>query len=312
LHTHFRRHVALEVSRTDAKDGRTVTVANGPLSTVIEGNECYDLPNSAVRGVWDNPQKLGRNYYTERVCCLLNMANGVYVRAPWSPVVQCYGLYATAPDDNIAEYFDPETTVCIDRDRLQRELLIPCDLPRLGMIRYPLQEVPSAVYDGPICVPSALFGMITPQHVEHLAARRGVRFEPGRVGFAATNSFDGLRGADGYLPAFDLNGDGAIDGEDEALLRANIGRQVRYNLYLDGYFGGDWLSTSCCLEPEHRPGTPLIVDYEYGGGYTAETREVRLLETPGPNQPVWVEYHYDAPAEAGETIRVHLYSESEA
>ena len=51
LHTHFRRHVALEQARTDPHSGRTVTVANVPLSTTIEGNVRYTLPNSAVRGL---------------------------------------------------------------------------------------------------------------------------------------------------------------------------------------------------------------------------------------------------------------------
>jgi len=38
---------------------------------------------------------------------------------------------------------------------------------------------------------------------------------------------------------------------------------------------------------------------------------IRLLNSPGRNQPVWVEYHHDAPAEKGKgNIVVHLYQES--
>jgi len=49
----------------------------------------------------------------------------------------------------------------------------------------------------------------------------------------------------------------------------------------------------------------------YGAGYDADSRTVRLLDTPGPDRPVWVDYVYDAPAEPGEhNIRLHLYRES--
>ena len=55
-----------------------------------------------------------------------------------------------------------------------------------------------------------------------------------------------------------------------------------------------------------------MADYEYGGGYDGMAGIVRLLDAPGPDQPVWVEYHYDTPAEPGEgNIRVHLYRETE-
>ena len=38
---------------------------------------------------------------------------------------------------------------------------------------------------------------------------------------------------------------------------------------------------------------------------------IQLLQTPGPGRPVWVEYFYDEPAEAGENnIRLHLYRET--
>jgi hypothetical protein len=310
LHTHFRRHVELEQARTDPHSGRTVTVTNVPLSTTIEGNRRYSLSNSAVRGVWDNPGKSGRNYYTHRICCLIQMANGVYATVPRNPVVQCHGLYATAPDDNLERLFERDTSLCGDPEQLQQRLKVPLDAPRLGMLRCPLREVPSNVYEGPISMPAAHYGTISEPHLAQLAERLGARFQHGNVGFGAANHFDGRRGAVGYVPAFDFNNNGEIDREDAEFLRQHLGREVRYNLYLDGYFGGDWLSTSCCLEQEHRPGTPLITDYEYGGGYDAEQGVIHLLESPGPDRPVWVEYHYDAPAEPGENnIRVHIYRE---
>lgn len=310
LYTHFRRHIAAEPARTDCDSGRTVKVANFPLSTMIEGNKLYQLPNSAVRGVWDNPNKLGRNYYTKRICCLLHMANGVYAKVRWKPVVRCHGLYATAQDDPLELLFDRDTGLCRNEEQLQERLAIPLESPRLGMIRGPLREVLSNVYAGPISTPATLTGTISQSHLDKLSERLGSRFGYGNVGYAVANSFDGRRDAIGYVPAFDFNENGEIDHNDAEILRRNLGREVRLNLYLDGYFGGDWLSTSCCLEPEHRPGTPLIADYEYGGGYDAQNGVINLLDTPGPNQPVWVEYHYDAPAEAGEkNIRVHCYRE---
>jgi hypothetical protein len=263
-----------------------------------------------VRGVWDNPLKSGRNYYTSRVCCLTHMANGVYVAVSKNPVVQCHGLFATSPDDQLDSVFDRETGICRDPMQLQDRLKVPLDEPRLGMLRFPLREVPSKVYEGVISIASSRIGNVSQTHLDQLTERLGARFQYGEVGFAAANRFDGLRNAAGYVPAFDFNQNGEIDREDAEFLQAHLGREVRYNLYLDGYFGGDWLSTSCCLESEHRPGTALIADYDYGGGYDAETGIIHLLDTPGPDRPVWVEYFYDAPAAVVEdNIRVHLYRE---
>lgn len=311
LTTHFRQHVPLEQSTTDSATGLSVNVAHVPLSTTIEGNVRYAMPTSAVRGVWDNPHRTGRNYYAARTCRLLSMTNGVYAVVRECPIVQCLGLYATAPEDQADELFDRHSGVCRDPEQLSERLHIPSDAPKLGMLRFPLRPVESRVYQGRIGTLAALESVVDSTHLERLLERRGASFQPGGVGFAATQRFDGEQLAPGYVPAFDFDDNGQIDDADAEFLARNLGRRVRYNLYLDAYFGGNWLSTSCCLEPEHRPGTPLIADFEYGGGYDAETGMIRLLDTPGPGRPVWVEYFYDAPAEAGENnIRVHLYRES--
>lgn len=61
---------------------------------------------------------------------------------------------------------------------------------------------------------------------------------------------------------------------------------------------------------EHQLGTPVIADYVYGGGYDSLAGVAGLLETPGPDKPVWVEYHHDAAAEAGQNnIVIHGYCE---
>jgi hypothetical protein len=178
------------------------------------------------------------------------------------------------------------------------------------MVRFPYRETYSNLYQTSIPTPAELHGKVSREHLAQLVGRLGVKCERGKAGYASESIFLGREGAKGFVPAFDLNGNGEIDFADAAIVEENLGREVRYNLYLDGYFGGDWLSTSCCLDVEHRPGVPLIADYEFGGGYDSAAGIIRLLESPGPDQPVWVEYFYDAPAEMGEgNIRVHLYRE---
>jgi hypothetical protein len=310
LQTHFRRHVAIEAARTDSTTGRTVRLAHAPLSTMIEGNVCYPHPNSAVRGVWATPEKSGQNYYARRTIELLPMLNGIYALTPHSPVVQCHGVYATSLADPLQSLFDRETGVAHDWHELQTELKIPVDAPRLGMLRFPLRPVRSNAYGCDLEIMSEMYGVISGDHLAALRNRLGTEFVLGRVGYGSGDSFDGSVLADGYLPAFDFNNNGIVDDEDADVLAAHVGREVRHNLYLDAYFGNDWVSTSVSLEVENRPGVPLIADYEYGGGYDAQAGVVHLLETPGPDQPVWVEYFYDAPAEAGENnIRIHLYRE---
>lgn len=312
LQTHFRRHVELEQARTDSRDGMTVQVRRTPISRSIEGNVHYPLPNSAVRGVWSDSQKAGENFYARRVTQLIRMHNGVYAVAPHTPVVQCRGMWEVRPEDPIAELFDPDTGACLDRQRLIEQLHIPLDEPKLGCLRPPYGEVPSKVYEGPVTRMDAVEGSVDEAVLETLRKRIGTRFEIGRVGYAATHASTNDEQFDaGYCASVDLNENGVIDEEDESRLARHLGRTVRYNTYFHAYFGGDWLTTQICLDPEHRQGVPAIADYTYGGGYDALAGTIRLLQTPGPDQPVWVEYHHDTPAAAGENnIRVHLYRET--
>lgn len=310
VQTHFRRHVALEETRTDDKEGLTATVAHQPISTTIEGNVRYPLPNSAVRGVWSNPEKRGENLYTRRITQLFAMHNAVYGIAPHTPVVNCYGMWATEPEDPLRELFDAESGECTDDGRLMEQMHIPLDAPKVGMLRFPFRTGRSRVYEGPVTLMAANQGTVGEDHLQELRQRIGRRFVPGQVGYAYENQSGRGDIYNGYHMMFDLNDDGVIDELDEQLFAKHMGRPVRFNLYRDAYFGGDWLTTSVCLTHEHSPGTPIIAHYEYGGGYDSEAGVVRLLRTPGSNQPVWVEYHCDVPAEAGENnIVVHLYHE---
>lgn len=313
LQTHFRHHVALEEARTDSRDGMTVEVRHKPISQTIEANNHYPLPNSAVRGVWSSTDKSGRNYYTRRLTQRVWMHNSVYGFAPHVPVVQCYGLWAVLPGDPMDDLFDADTGECTDRQRVIEQLRIPLDEPKIAMALFPMHQVPSKVYEGTISQVSNHEGVVGEAYLQRLRARKGCRFRPGLVGFAEKQfrkAPDDLLHCVGYCQAFDLNNDGVIDDADEALLARHLGRAYRYNLYFDAYFGGDWLTTSVALIPEHEPGVPVIADYEYGGGYDGQAGIIRLLQTPGPNQPVFVEYHHDAPAAAGENnIAVHLFHE---
>lgn len=315
LQTHFRRHVALEPARTDARDGLTVAVQHRPISRTVEGNVHYPLPNSAVRGVWATADKSGENYYAAREVRLLSMLNGVYAPTERCPILQCHGVWATLPDDPLSDAFDRDTGLCRDRQALVERMHVTLDLPNAGMFLPPSEQVFSEVYQGQIARPSRHVLPVPTALLEELRKRKGARFQMGRVGYGAGAGFDGDSegyGAPGYIPALDFNGDGVIDDADEALLAPHVGRPARCNLYHGAYFGGDWLSTCWCLEPNHRPGTPLIADYTYGGGYDAEAGVIRLLRTPGPDRPVYVEYHHDAPAEPGDgNIVIHLYRETQ-
>jgi hypothetical protein len=209
--------------------------------------------------------------------------------------------------------FDRETGECGDLQQAIERMHLPLDDPKAGWLMPQFHQAPSKIYNGPVSLVAHPEATMTAAHLEQLRRRKGARYVPGKVGYAAEGTFDGDTegfGVTGYSPQYDFNDNGVIDDEDEQRLTRQIGRTVRLNLYLGAYFGGDWLTTSVLMEPEHRPGIPAIADYTYGGGYDSQAGVVRLLETPGPDQPVWIEYHYDAPAEAGENnIRLHLYRE---
>ena len=313
LQTHFRRHVEVEEAVTDDNDGMTVRVRHTPISRTIEGNVHYPLQNSAVRGVWTQADKSGPNLYACRVIQKISMHNGVYAIAPRTPVLQCHGMYHLSPEEAADRtMFDAQSGECLDRDRLKEVWRIPIDLPKLGMLRFPTHPVSSQLYEAEVGMLSAADGKIDQAQLDLLEQRMGSTMKMGLVGYAHENAVDSDdKGYRGYDCTFDLNDDGVIDDQDRAILSVNLGRRVRYNLYLDAYFGGDWLTTSINIgNTEHRPGTPALADYEYGGGYDAESGTIRLLDTPGPGQRVFVEYHHDVPAEPGDgNIVVHLFKE---
>jgi hypothetical protein len=311
LQTHFRKHVVLEEARTDSVDGMTVTVANRPISRVIEGNVQYPLPNSAVRGVWASSDKSGANLYTRRCTQLIPMHNAIYGCPPHTPIVQCHGLWPVVPGDPLDEAFDSDSGLCKDPGILKEQMLIPLDNPKLSSVMPRWREVQSTIYEGPLHMLGDAFNVIGDEHLAQLRSRLGSKFEIGKAGYSAANEHDmDISFYKGYGPEFDLNNNGEVDAEDEDLIASHLGQEVRQNVYLMAYFGGDWVTGSASLDSEHPSGIPVVADYTYGAGYDGLAGKIRLFETPGPNQPVWVEYHYDAPAEKGDNnIRLHLYRE---
>lgn len=310
LRTYFRRHVLAEKTQTDSDRGLTVQVKHCPLSTAIEGNVSYPLLNSAVRGVWADPDKRGANLYTRRIVELLPMHNAVYGIPRKTPIVQCHGIWKAQPNDPLDALFDADSGLCQDNQRLIEELRIRIDEPQIGMIRPSYRNVQSQAYGCEVSIPAGDEVTVDEAYLERIRLRLGATFSSGSVGYGANQAVgQDAAGYAGYDINYDLNGDGAIDERDLECAARFLGQTVRHNRYLSGYFGGDWVSVgSGLLAPEHVNGIPAIVDYAYGGGYDPESGTVRLLETPGPNRPVWVEYMFDAPAEPGDgNIIVHLY-----
>ncbi len=104
---------------------------------------------------------------------------------------------------------------------------------------------------------------------------------------------------------FDFNHNGVVDEEDEETLRRHVGKRYRVNYYTGAYFGHDWLSVGTSLNPEMRGSEPVLCLWEQGAGYEDEQGVVRLFSTPGRNQRVYVEYHYDRPPDCGsDNIRI--------
>jgi hypothetical protein len=200
-------------------------------------------------------------------------------------------MWAVLPGDPVRELFESVSGLCGDRQRLVEQCRIPLDEPKIAMIMPRYHQVHSNVYEGEITTVSNHDVVVDEAHLNLLRQRLGSRFAVGLVGYAAQGYHDGSSGGGiGYATHLDLNDDGVIDERDEEILARNIGRQMRANLYVHAYFGGDWLTTNVCLAPEHRAGIPAIADYTYGGGYDASAGVVKLLDTPGPSRRVWIEY----------------------
>ncbi len=303
--THFHEPVDCETVSLNP-DGRSVTVSKRPISTGIElrGNVFTKKCSSAVRGVWDNPEKKGRNYYVRRANILTTYKALYYFRPHHTPIVNQYGVWMVDEAEHPERFFDQRGD-CIDVEGVIRTLRIPLHQPKILAGTYQQYEgvqredrftqgvarrlrVDLCVVPGP----------------EVLDPHLGARFEHSRCGHAGLQQGN----HNGYRNGSDINSDGVIDGRDQELLRAEAGNVYRANVGDSGYFGYNWLSTG--WDGHSRQGIKpaiYVCSYDYGAGYEPDSGIVRLHETP-PTKRLYVEYHYDAPPAAGErNIKVYLH-----
>lgn len=314
--THFHEHVQLEPAYTDAT-GWIVPTARRPISTgvYVRANHFTTRPTSAVRGVWDNPEKRGKNYYTKRDVILTGPQLICYFRSRHEPIVNQLGIWEVEDSERPERFFDTQG-FCIDPEGLIRELRIPLHEPKILAGNTCLEkatngfcdfEAPSGTADNEVLLHN--FAVVPgPEHLKH---NLDAVFEPGRVGYAAREpgverpiSFDA-----GYVGYRDVNSDGRIDVWEVEFLRQHQGEVWRANVGDWGYFGVGWLSTGygLAITPE-RPYHRYVAAYDYGGGYEPDLGLIHLLESPGAHREVYIEYHYDAPAAAGrDNIKVYLH-----
>ena len=305
--THFREHVPLEPVKLNP-DGLSVTVAHRPISTVIEtrGNVHTLQCNAAVRGVWDNPQRQGKNYYARRANVLLPYKDLCYFAPLHQPLVNIHGAWIVDESERPERYFDSQGN-CIDADVIARELLIPLDEPRVLALSTESYKPAEKRDRFGIRVARSLWPelMRVPSSAK-LDRLMGVRFDPQHCGLAGWE----MNRDNGYNPFYDLNADGLIDESDRAILAARQGEVYRDNLFQFSYFGENWLATSYgCRSRNFTNHMPLyICAYDYGAGYDCETGKISLFESPPANVTLYAEYHYDAPALPGkENIKVYLH-----
>lgn len=306
LDTFFREHVVCEEAVTDSKDGKTVTVRNRPLSRVVVGNKAYPQENSAVRGVWDSPDRTGTNYYTRDHWMRFRSMNAIYMTVPHTPVVNCHGMWRSPNSD--AVYFDANGELR-DPGGLAAQG-IPLTSAKLASLDYGLKPVYSRFYVADAELFATESVTITPDLREKLCAIMGRPFQEQEVGFAGWGRWydDLLNGVPGeYCSAYDFDSNGIVDAADLATLEAAMGKTFRRNFYIGAYYGWDWLSTGVLLNTEMQS-EMVVANWSQGAGYDAEQGIIHLYDTPGPNKTVYVEYHYDKPADPGtDNIRIWLH-----
>jgi hypothetical protein len=162
-------------------------------------------------------------------------------------------------------------------------------------------------------VTSLMNNMATVPPPSYIEPFLGSRFLPDFARYAGTEpgrgSPDQVALGVEYAGYRDIDSDGVIGEAEREFLKRHQGEIWRANVGDYGYFGVGWLSPGYGLSitPE-RPYHRYIAAYDYGGGYDPELGLINLLDSPGSNRDVWVEYHYDAPAEPGENnIKVYLH-----
>jgi hypothetical protein len=318
LTTHFHQHVRLEPARTDGS-GLRVEVQHRPISTgvYVRANRHTHRNTSAVRGVWDNPDKQGCNYYIRRAVILTGPQLICYFRSHHQPIVNQLGIWEADDAEQPERFFDAQGH-CTSPQGLIEQLQIPLHEPKIlaGYCRLEPTDTGFCDFEARMKATNTTsllddMAAVPPPH--YIEPFIGSRFLPDFAGYAGTEpgrgTPDQVAIGSGYAGYRDIDSDGCIGEPEREFLRQHQGEVWRANVGDYGYFGVGWLSPGYGLSitPE-RPYHRYIAAYDYGGGYDPELGVINLLESPGPNRDVWIEYHYDAPAGPGEdNIKVYLH-----
>jgi len=307
--THFHQHVPLEEVSLNA-DGKSVTVSQLPISTGVEtrGNVFSKQCTSAVHGVWDNPQKQGKNYYVHRANVMTPYKKLAYFQPLHTPVVNQYGIWLVDESEHPERFFDTDGN-CIDIESVIEELLIPLHEPKVMSWTFAQYE-PTGTNDrfaGRIA--KKMWPDLAPvPPASILDSVMGVHFEVGCCGHAAMQQ--GTH--NGYKHGLDINSDGVIDEQDREILQKHVGQVYRMNIGTWGYFGANWISlgTHSRVQQLAKEADPsiYICSYDYGAGYDPDSGCINLFESPPAGKKLYVEYHYDAPPALGEdNVKVYLH-----
>jgi len=308
--THFHHHVVIE-EVTVNQDGQSVTVAHKPISTGVEvrGNVFSRKCTSAVRGVWDNPEKQGANYYVRRANVITPYKRLFYFRPLHAPVVNQLGIWVVDESEHPERFFDGIGN-CTDVEGVINELLIPLHEPKI-LAWTQEQYKPTGERDRfARRIPRKMWVDLSPvPPASILDPVLGAGFEHSHCGNAGIQQdLD-----NGYRNGLDINCDGIIDEEDKRILARHAGEVYRMNVGDYGYFGINWLSTGQCPRSTNlltNEAVIFVCSYDYGAGYDPDTGVVRLFQPAKPGTKLYIEYHYDAPpAEGKDNIKVYLHAE---
>jgi hypothetical protein len=310
IYTHFHEHVFEEA--TVNPDGMTVTVLKLPISTGVEvrGNTFTEKCTSAVRGVWDNALKRGKNYYVRRANILTSYKRIYYFAPLHNPIVNQLGIWSVDEQERPERFFDG-TGNCIDIEAVVQELLIPLHEPKI--LAWSLnQYIPNGTCDkfASRLLPKVQAELTPVPDPTILDPVLGSTFEHSRCGSAGIFNDN----VNGYVNGLDINSDGIIDASDKDILAKHAGEVYRLNIGDYGYFGTNWLSTGNHPRSKHwnlyNDQMIYICSYEYGAGYNNNTGTVHLFEKLPAGQKVFIEYFYDAPAKPGkDNIKVYLHND---
>ena len=308
--TYFHEHVPLKQTVAN-DDGKSITVNRTPISTGVEvrGNVSSKKCNSAVRGVWDNPQKRGKNYYVRRANILTTYKKLYYFAPLAQPIVNQLGIWLVHEDEKTERFFDTDGN-CSNVDAVIEQLLIPLHEPKIlswNLAQY-IPKGPNDKYASRINDRMKVDLTAVPD-VSTLDGLIGIKFEHSKCGNAGAQ----MNNDNGYRNGFDFNCNGVIDEQDREILAAHTGEVYRMNIGDYGYFGLNWLSTGNRARSQSLWEPLLFVCCDdYGAGYEPDTGKINLFEPVKPGSKMYVEYFCDvAPAEGKDNIKVYLHPEIE-